>query len=68
MFIIDFGISKQYKDADNKHIPFIENKQFIGTNRYAPIAAHLGQELGRKSDLESLFYVMLYLLKGYLPW
>ncbi|CAD8132542.1 unnamed protein product [Paramecium pentaurelia] len=32
------------------------------------IPAHKGYELGRKDDLESLFYVMLYCLKGNLPW
>jgi hypothetical protein len=32
------------------------------------LAAHEGQELGRKDDLESLVYVLIFLLKGQLPW
>lgn len=48
--------------------PFRENKPFIGTTRYASIAAHKGIELSRKDDLESLMYVMLFFFKGNLPW
>jgi hypothetical protein len=40
----------------------------MGTPRYASIAAHLGHEIARKDDIESLFYVILYFLRGSLPW
>ncbi|CAD8146376.1 unnamed protein product [Paramecium octaurelia] len=66
IYIVDFGISKIYFEAD--HIPFREDKDFIGTTRYASIAAHKGYELGRKDDLESLIYVIIYFLRGNLPW
>jgi len=58
---VDFGISKYFRDSDGQHIEFNENKPFIGTTRYASIAAHRGHELGRKDDLESLGYVLIYL-------
>ena len=67
LFLIDFGISKQFKDSKNIHIPFREKKPFIGTARYASIASHLNYEIGRKDDLESLGYLLLYLVKGVLP-
>lgn len=36
--------------------------------RYASITAHEGKTLGRKDDIESLVYVIIYILKGKLPW
>lgn len=51
-----------------KHIEMKNSKPFIGTVRFASEAAHLGLETSRKDDLESLFYVIVYLLKGKLPW
>ena len=68
VFLIDFGISKVYKDNYGRHIPWREKKSFIGTARYASLAAHEGFEISRKDDLESLGYVLLFLLKGFLPW
>ncbi|CAD8060956.1 unnamed protein product [Paramecium sonneborni] len=64
IYIVDFGISKLYRDNNLKHIQFKEGRSFVGTTRYASIAAHKGQELGRKDDLESLIYIDILLLKG----
>ncbi|CAD8085280.1 unnamed protein product [Paramecium primaurelia] len=68
VYLIDFGLSKFYKDNQGNHIPMIEKKGIIGTARYASIGAHLGREQSRKDDLESLAYVLIYLNKGKLPW
>ncbi|CAD8049965.1 unnamed protein product [Paramecium primaurelia] len=62
-FLVDFGVSKQIFDK-GKHIPFKDKKSFIGTARYASVAAHKGFEIGRKDDLESLMYVIIYLILG----
>lgn len=67
--VIDFGLAKKYFDKNYvQHIPYTEGKAMIGTARYASISAHLGFEQGRRDDLEALGFVLMYFLKGCLPW
>ncbi|CAD8068235.1 unnamed protein product [Paramecium primaurelia] len=68
LYMVDFGISKFYKDENESHISFRENQPFIGTSRYASINAHRGYSLSRRDDMESLGYMLIFLLKGQLPW
>ncbi|KAG0695942.1 casein kinase I isoform delta [Suillus ampliporus] len=68
-FIIDFGIAKEYwNTATRVHIPFCQNQCLTGTPAFASINNHLGFDLGRRDDLESLTYMLIYLLRGSLPW
>jgi serine/threonine protein kinase len=68
LFCIDFGLAKRYLTKADNHIKFTEKKKFCGTARYASIAAHRHEEQGRKDDLESIGYILVYLFKGRVPW
>jgi serine/threonine protein kinase len=69
MYIVDFGLSKSYLEEDSGlHYDYKESRRFVGTPRYASLNTHLGIRQSRRDDIESIVYIIIYFLKGELPW
>lgn len=67
IYIIDFGLCKTFI-RENRHIPPGKTSSIIGTPNYASINAHNMCELSRRDDMESLGYLLVYLVCGDLKW
>ena len=67
LHLIDFGFCKKYLQ-NNKHIPLKLNKIPMGTPNFISVNVHNGIEPSRRDDLESVGYIMIYLLNKHLDW
>lgn len=68
LYLLDFDLSSKYKDSKtNLHIKNKTARNKIGTIGFASINTHINKEYSRRDDLESIGYMLIFLLKG-LPW
>lgn len=68
IYLIDFGLCNYYRKKNGEHIEFKSNAGHVGNIRFSSINALQGHEQSRRDDLESLAYILIYLMKGNLPW
>jgi len=68
--VIDFGLAKKFRDPrTGLHIPYKQDEHHgVGTSLFAAINTHLGIDCSRRDDLEALAYMLIYFMRGTLPW
>jgi serine/threonine protein kinase len=64
LHLIDFGFCKTYLQHDKTHIPInsIAKRSIIGSPNFISLNIHNGIEPTRRDDLESIAYIIMYLL------
>ena len=68
LYLVDFGLSKYYFDANKKHIVERKDRKLIGTAKFASLNVHNGIEPSRRDDIESICYTFICLFGKTLPW
>jgi len=69
IYLVDFGLSKFFiSQRTGKHISNRKCDGVTGTLRYMGIHAHEANEASRRDDLQAFAYMLIYFLKGRLPW
>ena len=75
VYLIDFGMAKRIRGSELPGGSEVvaetgsTNGSLIGSARYASLAAHRGEALGRRDDLISMMYSLIYVVNGgALPW
>ena len=69
LYLLDFGLAKKFRSSKTLiQYPYVKKKKLTGTARYASIHALEEMEQSRRDDLEAVSYVLMYFLRGNLPW
>lgn len=66
--LIDFGLARKYVGEDGSHMPPRSDASFRGSTTYASVHAHRNEDLSRRDDLWSWFYMLTELVEGCLLW
>jgi len=71
IYIIDFGFCKRYmredEDGTKNHIEMTTANSIVGTPQFVSINIHKGLTPSRRDDIESVGYIMLYMLYDWAP-
>ena len=67
IYVIDVGLSYKYAHG-GQHVQYSEGEVFQGTPFFCSLNALRTLRPTRRDDLEALGYVLIFLLKGDLPW
>lgn len=68
IFLIDFGLAKRFVNPRTGEHNQRRMRTVVGSPTFVSIDGHKGYDHARKDDLEALFYVLVRMFKGVLPW
>ena len=69
VYLQNFYLCEKFRsDTTKKHAELTMANKIVGTERYGSVNALKGWRQGRKDDLESLCYMLIYFFLGKLPW
>ena len=69
IYLQNFYLCEKFKSSNtNKHVELSLSNKIVGTQRYGSVDTLRGFRQGRKDDLESLCYMLIYFFLGKLPW
>ena len=68
IYLIDFGLSLCYKDKNGRHISQRNSREIVGSINFISVNIHKGISPSRRDDIISIYYVLVYLIVGDLPW
>ncbi|KAI6172827.1 Protein kinase domain-containing protein [Aphelenchoides besseyi] len=69
IYILDFGIARRLVNSNNELKTPRNTVGFKGTIRFASLACHKNEDMGKKDDCESWFYLLMDIIQmNGLPW
>ena len=69
IFLIDFGLTQKFIEDNGQHTAKTYYRSFSGNFLFASLNSCRGFNKSRRDDVESIFYILIYLLnKEFLPW
>jgi casein kinase 1 len=69
IYLIDFGLTSSFVTDGVRHIEKEFMRNFSGNFLFASLNSCRGYNKSRRDDIESLFYMLIYLINDeYLPW
>ena len=68
VYLIDYGFCKTYKKLDGQHIDEKPLTKIMGTPNYISLNVHNLIQPSRRDDIESVIYIIIYMLFGKLEW
>ncbi|GLD95995.1 hypothetical protein PINS_up004673 [Pythium insidiosum] len=68
VYCVDFGIAERYIMATGKHKEYKTGGAVVGTPTFLSLNCHRGDTASRRDDVEALLHVLIYMMRGDLPW